>query len=85
MHGPVPGITFTTGDSATIPGPHGDSVWARAHGRGTNTGPFFVPSSGRDVDFVVIDVARVLDGRIVERWGCWTASPHWPTPVPGTG
>ena len=47
----------------------GDTIWVRARGRGTATGPFFGPPSGRPVDFTVIDVARVVDGRIVEHWG----------------
>ena len=38
-------------------------------GQGTATGPFFGPPSGRAVDFTVIDVCRVVDGRIVEHWG----------------
>ena len=37
--------------------------------RGTATGPFFGPPSGRPVDFTVIDVARIVGGRIVEHWG----------------
>jgi predicted ester cyclase len=40
-----------------------------ARGRGTATGPFFGAPSGRPLDFTVIDVARVVDGRIVEHWG----------------
>ena len=40
-----------------------------ARGRGTATGPFFGTPSGRPVDFVVFDLARIVDGRIVEHWG----------------
>jgi ketosteroid isomerase-like protein len=47
----------------------GDTIWVRARGRGTATGPFFGAPSGRPLDFTVIDVARVVDGRIVEHWG----------------
>ena len=48
---------------------NGDVVWIRAEGRGTNTGPFFGPPTGERVHFTVIDIARVVDGRIVEHWG----------------
>lgn len=65
VHRAVPDITFTLQDSATS----GDTIWVRARGRGTATGPFFGPPSNRPVDFTVIDVARVIDGRILEHWG----------------
>lgn len=48
---------------------HGDTIWIRAEGVGTNTGPFFGPPSGRPVRITVFDVARIVDGRIVEHWG----------------
>lgn len=69
VHGAFPDIKFTIEDSTTTPGPQGDTVWVRAHGDGTNTGPFFGPPTGCEVDFTVIDVARVMDGQIVEHWG----------------
>lgn len=47
----------------------GDVAWCRFEIRGTQTGPFFGPPSGRPVALTVIDVARVVDGRIVEHWG----------------
>lgn len=65
VHTAVPDIRFTIEDSSTT----GDTIWVRARGRGTATGPFFGPPSGQPVDFTVIDVARVVDGRIVEHWG----------------
>jgi predicted ester cyclase len=37
--------------------------------QGTASGPFFGPPSGRPIDITVIDVVRVVDGRIVEHWG----------------
>jgi predicted ester cyclase len=37
--------------------------------QGIASGPFFGPPTGRPVDVTVIDVARVVDGRIVEHWG----------------
>ena len=65
VHRAVPDMTFTIEDSASS----GDTVWVRVRARGTATGPFFGPPSGRPVDITVIDVARVVDGLIVEHWG----------------
>jgi predicted ester cyclase len=65
VHSVVPDIRFTIEDSAEV----GDIIWVRVRGEGTATGPFFGPPSGRRVEFTVIDVARVVDGRIVEHWG----------------
>lgn len=61
----VPDIRFSIEDWVES----GDTIWVRVHARGTATGPFFGPPSGRPVEFTVIDVARVVDGRIVEHWG----------------
>ena len=47
----------------------GDTIWVRVRARGTATGPFFGPPSGRSVDITVVGIARVVDGRIVEHWG----------------
>jgi predicted ester cyclase len=60
-----PDIRFTIEDAAES----GDTIWVRVRGRGTATGPYFGPPSGRPVDFTVIDVCRVVDGRITEHWG----------------
>jgi predicted ester cyclase len=65
VNGAFPDIRFTIEDFVE----DGDKIWVRARGRGTATGPFFGPPSGRPVDLTVIDVARVVDGRIVEHWG----------------
>jgi predicted ester cyclase len=65
VHGMAPDLRFTIEDTAQS----GDTTWVRVRGRGTATGPFFGPPSGRELDFTVIDVARVVDGRIVEHWG----------------
>ena len=65
VHRAVPDMVFTIEDSVV----QGDTIWVRVRGRGTNNGPFFGPPSGRPVDITVIDVARVVDGRIVEHWG----------------
>jgi predicted ester cyclase len=48
----------------------GDTVWFRLHGAGTHDGPFMgMPATGRRIDVTVIDIARVVDGRLVEHWG----------------
>ena len=65
VHGMAPDLRFTIEDAVES----GDTIWVRVRGRGTATGPFFGPPSGRPLDFTVIDVARVVDGRIVEHWG----------------
>ena len=65
VHGAFPDIAFTIEDAAES----GDTIWVRVHAHGTATGPFFGPPSGRPVDFTVVDIARVVDGRIVEHWG----------------
>jgi predicted ester cyclase len=65
LHGAFPDLKFTIEDAVES----GDTIWVRVRGQGTATGPFFGPPSGRPVDFTVIDVCRVVDGRIVEHWG----------------
>ena len=65
VHASIPDITYSVEDFVVS----GDTIWVRATGRGTATGAFFGPPSGRPVELTVIDVARVVDGRIVEHWG----------------
>jgi predicted ester cyclase len=65
VHAAVPDLRATIEDAVE----HGDTVWARVRVRGTATGPFFGPPSGRPVDITVVDIARIVDGRIVEHWG----------------
>jgi predicted ester cyclase len=65
VHGAIPDIAFTIEDAVES----GDTIWVRVRGRGTATGPFFGPPSGRPVDFTVVDIARIVDDRIVEHWG----------------
>lgn len=48
----------------------GDRVWFRIRSTGTNDGPLWGrPATGRPIDITVMDVMRVVDGRIVEHWG----------------
>jgi len=65
VHGAVPDISFTIEDAVLS----GETIWVRVRAQGTATGPFFGPPSGRPVDFTVIDVCRIADGRIAEHWG----------------
>ncbi|TRW42895.1 ester cyclase [Georgenia yuyongxinii] len=65
VHRATPDIRYTVEDWAE----RGDTLWVRLRARGTNTGPFMGPPSGRPVDITVLDVVRVVDGRIVEHWG----------------
>lgn len=65
VHGICPDVRYTIEDHAI----NDDIVWVRVRGVGTATGPFFGPPSGRRLDFTVIDVCRIADGRIVEHWG----------------
>ena len=65
VHAAVPDISFAIEDSAE----QDDKIWVRVRARGTATGPFFGPPSNKPVDFTVFDLARVVDGLIVEHWG----------------
>jgi len=48
----------------------GDVVWTRNVATGTHDGPFMGnPPTGRTMRIDVIDILRVVDGRIVEHWG----------------
>jgi len=48
----------------------GDTVWLRLGATGTHEGPFMgLPGTGRRIDITVIDIARMVDGRLVEHWG----------------
>ena len=65
VHAATPDMSFTIEDSVE----HGDTIWVRVRATGTATGPFFGPPSGRPVDITVVDIARIVNGRIVEHWG----------------
>ncbi len=63
---PFPDLHLAIEATATA----GDTVWARIRARGTNTGSLWVrPPTGASMDITVIDVARVVGGRLVEHWG----------------
>ena len=66
----------------------GDSVATIGHYRGRHEGVLMgVPPTGKEVDFVVMHVDRVRDGRIVEHRGIGDISAMWaqlgvdPTPA----
>lgn len=61
----APDISFSIEDSVES----GDRIWVRVRARGTATGAFFGPPSGRPIDITVFDLLRIVDGRIVEHWG----------------
>lgn len=48
----------------------GDTVWTRNVATGTNDGTYMGhPPTGRTFRVFVVDVMRVVDGRVVEHWG----------------
>lgn len=65
LHGIVPDIQFTIEDHVEA----GDTIWVRVRARGHASGPFFGPPSNQPVDITVLDIARIVDGQIVEHWG----------------
>jgi predicted ester cyclase len=65
VHTAVPDMSFTIEDEIE----DGDTMWVCVSARGTATGPFFGAPSGRPLAITVIDIARIVDGRIVEHWG----------------
>ncbi len=61
-----PDLHLEIQDTATS----GDTAWFRIRSTGTNDGPIWGrPATGRPIDITVIDVMRVVDGRMVEHWG----------------
>lgn len=65
VHAAIPDLSFVIEDTVET----GDTLWARVRVRGTATGAFFGPPSGRPVDIAVVDIVRVVNGQIVEHWG----------------
>ena len=48
----------------------GDTMWARVVARATNTEPVMgKPPTGKPIQIDIIDICRVVDGKIVEHWG----------------
>jgi len=48
----------------------GDKVAQRITWTGTHLGDFMgIPATGKSVSILVLDIIRVVDGRIVEHWG----------------
>jgi predicted ester cyclase len=66
VHAMMPDLVYTLEDSVVV----GDVVWARGRARGTATGGFFGPPSNAPIDMALFEMARVVDGRIIEHWGC---------------
>lgn len=61
-----PDLTLTIEDAVT----QDDMVWARCVGRGTQTGQMMGrPPTGKPIHIDVIDICRVVNGKIVEHWG----------------
>lgn len=65
LHASISDLRYTIEDSVET----GDRAWVRARATGIASGPLLGPPSGRPVDITVIDVARVVGGRLVEHWG----------------
>jgi len=50
----------------------GDMVCAIQTWTGTNKGEFMgMPATGKTVNYTVIDIVRMQDGKAVEHWGAW--------------
>ncbi len=61
-----PDLTLTIEDLAIS----GDKVWGALSGRGTQTRPIMgQPPTGKLFQVDVIDIMRVVDGKVVEQWG----------------
>jgi predicted ester cyclase len=61
-----PDLKLTIEDSVA----QGDMVWARITARGTQRGPLMGrPPTGRTFAITVIDIARIVDGKMMEHWG----------------
>jgi predicted ester cyclase len=66
LHAGFPDLRMTFEDVVAS----GDMVWARLRSTGTHEGPFFgAAATGRRIDITVIDIVRIVDGRLVEHWG----------------
>jgi predicted ester cyclase len=70
MRAALPDLHFTPDLHLMVS--EGDQVSARGTVTGTHTGSelFGVPANGKRVDWTGIDVSRIANGKIVERWLC---------------
>jgi steroid delta-isomerase-like uncharacterized protein len=65
IHRALPDLSMTVEDMIAA----GDRVVCRVTLRGTQHGTFMgIPATGRHVTITGIDIARVIDGRVVEHW-----------------
>lgn len=61
-----PDLRLTIEDSVAV----GDKVWMRITARGTHQGMLMGrPPTGKSFAITVIDIARFVDGKMVEHWG----------------
>jgi steroid delta-isomerase-like uncharacterized protein len=66
LHQAFPDLTATVEDEIV----QGDKVVFRMTWRGTHEGESLgIPPTGQQVTFLVIDIVRVSDGKLVEHWG----------------
>jgi steroid delta-isomerase-like uncharacterized protein len=66
FHSAMPDITLTIEDQIA----EGDKVVSRLTVRGTHKGELMgVPPTGKKLTMDIIDVLRLKDGKLVERWG----------------
>lgn len=60
-----PDIQVTIQDQIAV----GDKVWSRKTFNGTHQGEFMgIPPTNKPVEIKVIDIHRVVDGKIIEHW-----------------
>jgi steroid delta-isomerase-like uncharacterized protein len=60
-----PDLTVTNDDVIVA----GDKVAVRSTGRGTHQGPLLgIPATGKQIEFMTIDIHRVANGQIAETW-----------------
>ena len=65
IHRALPDVTMTIADMVAA----GDRVASRVTLRGTQRDTFMgIPATGRQVTVTGMDIARVVDGKVVEHW-----------------
>ena len=61
-----PDLAFAVEDTVT----EGDRIVARVRARGSQQGAFLdIPPTGKPVEYSLIEILRIADGKIAERWG----------------